>query len=581
MNKREKEVIQAQLDAEKAVLEKMEQQYKRALSDINQKVKLFDADIKSLDTLLNMDSMDEAQKATLESMKQAKIYQKQYQQALKKQIGSILDKLHGDTFSTVDQYLKECYQDSFLGTMYDIHAQGIPIIVPINQEAVAKAVVLDSKVVKGYYEALGVDFDRLKKVIPAEVSRGIASSLPYVDIARNINNASRSGLYNAVRIARTEGHRIQQASTYDAQKAAKAKGADVVKQWDATLDGRTRDTHRLLDGQIREVDEPFEVRGMTAMMPGDFGRPEEDIHCRCVSLTRAKWALDDSELQTLQERAEYFGLDKATDFEDFKQKYLKSAEESTKMEAQNFAPAKTIKEAEAFARDKLGLECSYKGVDLKCANDMNAAFQRGLDYCPAIKDRLNFVGSGQERNKRFKQEMIDYYLDDLKNRYPGQTDAWYTKYAKSFANKAVGRIDAKTYAFASRALKNSPDVVKKYTGIVVNNKWGGNAEAFISALESDVKVMWHPTGCGTIASVFDHEVAHQIDYATGLRDNQAMKTLWGSLSKTDIENGLSRYGASNIAEFIAEGYAEYCNSEKPREIASKIGSIIEKAVGKT
>lgn len=337
MNKREKEVIQAQLDAEKAVLEKMEQQYKRALSDINQKVKLFDADIKSLDTLLNMDSIDEAQKATLESMKQAKIYQKQYQQALKKQIGSILDKLHGDTFSTVEQYLKECYQDGFLGAMYDIHAQGIPIIVPINQEAVAKAVVLDSKVVKGYYEALGVDFDRLKKVIPAEVSRGIASSLPYVDIARNINNASRSGLYNAVRIARTEGHRIQQASTYDAQKAAKAKGADVVKQWDATLDGRTRETHRLLDGQLREVDEPFEVRGMTAMMPGDFGRPEEDIHCRCVSLTRARWALDESELQTLQERAEYFGLDKATDFEDFKQKYLKSAEESTKMEAEKIS----------------------------------------------------------------------------------------------------------------------------------------------------------------------------------------------------------------------------------------------------
>lgn len=337
MNKREKEVIQAQLDAEKAVLEKMEQQYKRALSDINQKVKLFDADIKSLDTLLNMDSMDEAQRATLESMKQAKIYQKQYQQALKKQIGSILDKLHGDTFSTVEQYLKECYQDGFLGTMYDIHAQGIPVIVPINQEAVAKAVVLDSKVVKGYYEALGVDFDRLKKVIPAEVSRGIASSLPYIDIARNINNASKSGLYNAVRIARTEGHRIQQASTYDAQKAAKAKGANVVKQWDATLDGRTRETHRLLDGQIREVDEPFEVRGMTAMMPGDFGRPEEDIHCRCVSLTRAKWALDESELQTLQERAEYFGLDKATDFEDFKQKYLKSAEESTKMEAEKIS----------------------------------------------------------------------------------------------------------------------------------------------------------------------------------------------------------------------------------------------------
>lgn len=324
MNKKQKEVIQAQLDAEKAVLKKLETQYQRALHDINQKVKLIDSDIKGLDTLLNMEGLDDDRKATLESMKQAKIYQKQYQEALKKQVAGILDKLHGDTYSTVEQYLKECYQDGYIGTMYDIQGQGIPIVVPIDQEAVTKAVVLDSKVVKGYYDALGVDFDRLKKVIPAEVSRGIASSLPYIDIARNINNASKSGLYNAYRIARTEGHRIQQSATHDAQKAAKAKGADVVKQWDSTLDGRTRPTHRKLDGQIREVDEPFEVDGKKAMKPGDFGRPEEDINCRCVSLTRARWALDDDELETLKKRAEFFELDKTKDFEDFKKKYLKA-----------------------------------------------------------------------------------------------------------------------------------------------------------------------------------------------------------------------------------------------------------------
>ena len=330
MNKKQKEVIQAQLDAEKAVLEKLEKQYKKALSDINQKVKLFDADIKSLDVLLNTDGLDDTRKATLESMKQAKIYQKQYQEALKKQIAGILDKLHGDTYATVEQYLKECYKEGYLGTMYDIQGQGVPIVVPIDQEAVAQAVVLDSKVVEGYYNALGVDFDRLKKVIPAEVSRGIASSLPYIDIARNINNASKSGLYNAYRIARTEGHRIQQAATYDAQKAAKAKGADVVKQWDSTLDGRTRPTHRKLDGQIREVDEPFEMDGKKAMMPGDFGRPEEDINCRCVSLTRARWALDEDELETLKERAAFFGLDKTKDFEDFKEKYLKALDNNAK-----------------------------------------------------------------------------------------------------------------------------------------------------------------------------------------------------------------------------------------------------------
>lgn len=579
MNKWEKEVQQSLLDSEEAAIKELEKQYARALKDINDKVKSFQADIDLLDQALSQEGLDDATKALLQSQKRSKVYQQNYQKALKGQVSGVLDKLHGDNYATIDKYLKSCYEAGYIGTMYDIAKQGVPIIAPIDQAAAVKAILTDSKIVEGYYNRLGVNYAKLKKTITQEISRGIASGLPYSDIARNINNVSSSGLYNAKRIARTEGHRIQQTSSRDAQYAAKKKGCDVVKQWDASLDGRTRDSHARVDGEIRELDEKFS-NGL--MFPGDpSGSAAEVINCRCTSNTRARWALDDGELQALKERAEYFGIDKADNFEDFKNKYLKSAEQSAKMEAQNFTPAKTIKEAEAFARDKLGLECSYKGVDLQCANDMNAAFQRGLDYCPAIKDRLNFVGSGQERNRRFKKEMVDYYLEDLKNRYPGQTDAWYSKYAKTFANKAVGRIDGRTYAFASRSVSTSPDVVKKYTGIVVNNKWGENAEMFISALESDVKTSWHPTGCGTIASVFDHEIAHQIDYATGLRDNQAMKTLWGSLSKEDIEKGLSRYGASNIAEFIAEGYAEYCNSEKPREIASKIGSIIEKAVGKT
>lgn len=39
--------------------------------------------------------------------------------------------------------------------------------------------------------------------------------------------------------------------------------------------------------QIRELDEPFEVQGMTAMQPGDFGDPAEDCNCRCALLQRA------------------------------------------------------------------------------------------------------------------------------------------------------------------------------------------------------------------------------------------------------------------------------------------------------
>ena len=45
----------------------------------------------------------------------------------------------------------------------------------------------------------------------------------------------------------------------------------------------------MLDGQIRELDKPFEVAGRKAMYPSGFA---EDIHCRCALLQRAR--LDDS-----------------------------------------------------------------------------------------------------------------------------------------------------------------------------------------------------------------------------------------------------------------------------------------------
>ena len=39
------------------------------------------------------------------------------------------------------------------------------------------------------------------------------------------------------------------------------------------------------------------------MHPSGFGIASEDIHCRCALLQRAKWALDEKELNTLKERA--------------------------------------------------------------------------------------------------------------------------------------------------------------------------------------------------------------------------------------------------------------------------------------
>lgn len=319
MNRWEIEVQKSLLDSEEAALKELEKQYGKALKDINEKVKGFQADIDLLDQALSQDGLDDATRALLQSQKRSKIYQQNYQKALQGQVSGILDKMHGDNYGTIDKYLNGCYETGYVGTMYSIAGQGVPLVIPVDQAAAVKAVLTDSKVSNGLYNALGVNVKKLKKSITQEISRGIASSLPYSDIARNISSVSKAPLSRAKTIARTEGHRIQQTSARDAQYAAKKKGADVLKQWDAALDGRTRDSHARVDGEIRELDEKFS-NGL--MYPGDpSGGAAEVVNCRCTANTRARWALDDEELQTLKERAEYFGLDKTKNFEEFKQKY--------------------------------------------------------------------------------------------------------------------------------------------------------------------------------------------------------------------------------------------------------------------
>lgn len=321
MNKRQIEVEKAKLAAEERQLKQLKAIYGKASDDIANKIKVSNGKIDVL--LKNFDNLDEKQKSILQSQ----IYQRDFQKSLQKQIDGFMKELESKQYKTVSEYLKGCYDTGYIGAMYDIAGQGIPLIMPIDQKKVTKAMVHDTKLSKKLYTKLGEDVDLLKKRIANNISRGIATADSYANIARNIANGTNVGINKTMRIARTEGHRIQSAAAFDAQHEAKNAGADVVKMWSAALDGRTRDTHRELDGQIREIDEPFEVGGMTAMYPSDFGDPAEDINCRCALLQRARWALDDDELQTLQERAAYYGLDKTDSFNEFRDKYLKAAEE--------------------------------------------------------------------------------------------------------------------------------------------------------------------------------------------------------------------------------------------------------------
>lgn len=306
MNKWQKEVLGNRIASEEQILNEIKNSYLQALKDIDDKVAALKGRLETEEGEINKSSIE---------------YQLGFQKALQTQIKAILEQLNTQQFETISEYLKQSYEDGFIGTMYDLQGQGIPIVAPIDEQQIIRSLKNNSKLSKGLWGDLAEDNSVLQTQIRAEISRGISQGYSYSKIASLLAGRMNVAYNKTKRIIRTEAHRITQEATLDAQYKAKEAGADVVKQWDASLDRRTRTQHAVLDGQIVEVDQPFKYGSHKAMHPGGFGVPSLDINCRCTILQRAKWALDEEELEVLKQRAEYFGLNKRKSLNEFKEKF--------------------------------------------------------------------------------------------------------------------------------------------------------------------------------------------------------------------------------------------------------------------
>ncbi len=328
MNNVEKTITKAQLKLEQRALKELKKSYEKAKHDI-------EIQISALNSRKDMQNL------------QSIIHQKKYQEVLLKQIEGVIDDLNKGQYETLQDFFEGSYSTGYIGSMYDLHNQGIPLVIPIDPKKMVTAVMTDSKLSKNYYQSriLPENLSTLKRNVRQELTRGIASGKTWIEVAYQVASGMNSPFNRAMRdamgIIRTEGHRINQQGFLDASHEAKDKGADVVKQWDSTLDGNTRPAHRIADGQIKELDEPFIVDGEKMDAPSIGGSARNVCNCRCQLLQRARWALDESELKTLQDRASFFGLDKSQDFEDFKKKYLKLPDKADTMKMKDYdKPAK-------------------------------------------------------------------------------------------------------------------------------------------------------------------------------------------------------------------------------------------------
>ena len=119
-----------------------------------------------------------------------------------------------------------------------------------------------------------------KQLLQSAVTQGILQGESVPKIAKRIPRAvGESNYKGAIRRARTMMTSAENAGRLDGYKRAANLGIEIQKEWRATLDGRTRHEHRVVDGERVGLDEKFS-NGLDC--PGDpSGDPAEVYNCRC------------------------------------------------------------------------------------------------------------------------------------------------------------------------------------------------------------------------------------------------------------------------------------------------------------
>lgn len=121
------------------------------------------------------------------------------------------------------------------------------------------------------------------KQINANVTQGIIQGESIAKIAKRLEPIMDNNRKAAMRNAVTLVGSAQNAGRMDRYKDLSKQGAVMKKIWIATGDNRTRDWHLEMDGQARDINEPFvDGNGNELMFPKDpKAAPETVYNCRC------------------------------------------------------------------------------------------------------------------------------------------------------------------------------------------------------------------------------------------------------------------------------------------------------------
>ena len=567
-----------QTDKELAKLEKrIAKIYKEAADDLQKTID---------DYFAKFAKRDAKQKARLEA---GEITEQEYKQWRLAQIG------RGERFKALQSRVAERYTEANETAVRYVN-DATPGIYSLNRnysaytiekvagnvgfdlwdEQTVKRLIVDNPEVMPYYppeKALnrGIDLAYGKKQISASVTSSILQGKSIPGIAKDLQTRMpEMNKSSAIRTARTAVTGAQNAGRMDSYVAAEKMGIKVRKEWLATIDGRTRHSHAMLDGEVVDKDKKFENG---CMFPGDpNGAPEETYNCRCTMVASVD-GVDTSNAQRRVRNPETGKNELVSDMTYSEWARLKEkAQVQKKYEDVHNLPQKPIRpkkkdyeteEEYLKAREKYKADKEEYEKKISDVVNSNLSRKRKHESVESLKNWAKSKGIKVDDSiGAVDVRAFDDYIgttDKLFAKYP-QVLQWYREQGYSYTLDTIG--DAGTLASAGhgfsfgRLFSNYENVLHEY----------------LEAITSGSQVR----GDGTIAGLFRHEFGHELDTTIRISmygDLEKRKSYMSDIRSLYGKFGMSEYATVNEEEMFAEAFAEY-ESGSDSEFAKAFGELL-------
>jgi hypothetical protein len=307
--------------------------------------------------------------------------------ALDDQTGAVADFVNEDNFDNIELYIQFLVQQKPLYSglekiytkvgvsaatfSYDWIRNSVPktkkdFIIDFFNAAWYEEMVNYFRLIGGT-KVTGIDQTTMDKV-KTLLANILGQNLSRREQAKLFEQSLNDPAFNRARslvIARTEA---TTAANFGINMGAESSDYEVKKFWINTRDARTRPSHLAMTKDRIDLNQPFNVGGVSMMYPGEVGAPAaEVVNCRCVMATEA--VKDADGLPILKPRTAPY-IKKAKTYTDYPQAATNNAKRALKWVEVNGwgtcgtpvgkARARQLANREPLSRDTIARMASFK-----------------------------------------------------------------------------------------------------------------------------------------------------------------------------------------------------------------------------